>query len=245
MDSQYNTQFVSSTEWSFGLLELEDLNRAVEVSMDAFFTPRLVLKTEGMAGLELALASGAVNAFTSFEKMDAWFSNYIGFKTRSEGRLKHPDLKISKYSFILAATEKVTGIIAGIVEVSLEEADGNLAPPIQSPFKGSPVGTEEAYLCNLSIDRAFRRRGLGRIMVQICEKAVQKYWGKETMYLHVERKNVPAQKLYFALGYSPAEIKIPLWRRSMLGLDDILYLKRDISLPFIDEKDTNSPLKIE
>ena len=122
--------------------------------------------------------------------------------------------------------------MVGIVEVSLEEPDGNLAPPLQSPFRGPVRVCEMPYLCNLSIDKKYRRRGLGRLLCEVCERIVMGYWEKTVMYLHVETKNKAAQHLYINMGYEPAEIKVPKWQRLSL-IFSLFSLLSLLSLPLV------------
>ena len=218
-------------DWRIGLLEEKELGRAVDISMDGFFKPKLILNENGMGSFERYIARNVVGAFTNFERKDAQISNYIGFKTRSDRRLSNPNLELSKYSFILAAFEISTDTIVGIVEVSLEEPDGMLAPPVQSPFKRDPEIGDMPYLCNLSIDSKYRRKGLGKLLCRACENIVICFWKKDTIYLHVEASNLPAQRLYINMGYVPATIKIPVWQRHMMGVDNVLYFKKQLIDP--------------
>jgi ribosomal protein S18 acetylase RimI-like enzyme len=56
------------------------------------------------------------------------------------------------------------------------------------------------YLSDLAVHPDFRRRGVAQALMQECEREVQ-FWGKDQLYLRVERKNEGALKMYSGLGY--------------------------------------------
>jgi len=178
--------------------------------MESFYTPRLALDTTGATGLELRFLEWLKNSFNNMDRSDAYNGNYLGFRSRSGSRLVKPSLAPSLDSFILVAKKLETSAaqaiddvkIAGLVEICLEVADGKLAPPIQLPWKGSLTGKEHPYLCNLCVDKSLRRQGLGQILVAVAEQLVLEYWGKRSMYLHVEKKNIAAQELYSKMNYT-------------------------------------------
>lgn len=122
-----------------------------------------------------------------------------------------------------------TGEIAGLVEISMEEPNGKLAPPLQS-FKGFPPKSAQPYLCNLAVRKSCRQQGLGSILCELCEHIVLTYWKRSKLYLHVMNDNIAAQSLYRRLGYNLARFGIPSWERKILGLDDLIYYSKDITI---------------
>ena len=74
LDAEYGTNFTRIEDWKFGLLESEDLERAVDISMDAFFKPRLVLRDNTMLGWEKFIAQSVIAGFTTVETVDARIS---------------------------------------------------------------------------------------------------------------------------------------------------------------------------
>ena len=64
--------------------------------------------------------------------------------------------------------------------------DGSLSAPLMS---------------NLAISRKYRRKGLAEDLVRAAEAVARKEWGYDECYLYVEKRNVPAVKLYQKLGY--------------------------------------------
>eukprot|EP01041_Mallomonas_annulata_P010531 gene10531-21954_t len=229
--------FPTYSDCSFGLLELKDLDEACDLSSDCFFKPLFKVNSASMAPVEKFIVDIFSNMSTSFEQSDHRFGTYLGFQTRSARRLRKPNLLISSDSMVLTATNTTTGKIIGLVEICLEPATGKLAPPIQSPWKPPPSPTDEPYLCNLCIAKDARRKGLGKILCQLGEHLVQKYWQKRRMYLHVELSNLPAQMLYVGLKYSPTPIFQSFWESKVNGVDNLLYFQKTLQ-PWTTDEDS-------
>ena len=66
-------------------------------------------------------------------------------------------------------------------------------------YDGSITGP---LMSNLAISRKYRRKGLAEDLVKAAETIARKEWGYDECYLYVEKRNVPAIKLYKKLGYS-------------------------------------------
>jgi ribosomal protein S18 acetylase RimI-like enzyme len=79
---------------------------------------------------------------------------------------------------------------AGIEIDKIKKMDG---------YDGSIQGP---VMSNLAISRNYRRRGLAEDLVRSCESIARKEWGYSDCYLYVERRNIPACKLYEKLGYN-------------------------------------------
>jgi ribosomal protein S18 acetylase RimI-like enzyme len=56
-------------------------------------------------------------------------------------------------------------------------------------------------MSNLAISRSYRRKGLAEDLVKSAENIARREWGYDECYLYVEKRNVPAIKLYKKLGY--------------------------------------------
>ena len=56
-------------------------------------------------------------------------------------------------------------------------------------------------MSNLAISKKYRRRGLAEELVKSTERIALKEWGFDECYLYVEKRNLPAIKLYEKLGY--------------------------------------------
>ena len=56
-------------------------------------------------------------------------------------------------------------------------------------------------MSNLTIGKQYRRKGLAESLVKSTETIARKDWGFNDCYLYVEKRNIPAIKLYKKLGY--------------------------------------------
>ena len=219
-----------SDKWYFGLLEEKDLDYVSDLAASCFYKPGVKINDDNMSGFEKWISEKFVNFSTSFEKFDHRFGAFIGFKSRSAGRLRNPNLQMSSDSFILTACDRDSNEIIGLVEICLEAPDGKLAPPIQGPWKQPPKANYQPYLCNLCVSSSARRQGLGKLLCVISEQIVLKHWKKNMMFLHVEQDNLPAQLLYVGLKYETMPIFQTYWESKMNGMENLLYFQKNIRL---------------
>ena len=68
-------------------------------------------------------------------------------------------------------------------------------------------------MCNLAVNKAYRRRGIAKALLSICEKKVRDDWGKQTLHLEVRDDNIAAKELYFGCGYIDANRETLLTRK--------------------------------
>jgi len=237
-------------KWDFHLLESSDLENASQLAVDAFYRPRLTINSKGMSGFEVWFAETFVGPFNAFDKFDTFLTNKWGFESRSRSRLSKPSLKPSSESFILATTlkrnregesndnrnnvinygnEVDNNPIVGIVEISLEKPDGNLAPAVQIFPRPPPTDKDQAYLCNLCVSKQHRRTGMGKALCQLSEQLVVKHWGRKQMYLHVEDSNVAARTLYNSMGYEETPGLNP-FEAKLKGMENIRYYKKILEM---------------
>lgn len=71
--------------------------------------------------------------------------------------------------------------------------------PSEATYGLDPI--KGPLMSNLAVGRSFRRRGVAEELVQKAEDIARKEWGFDECYLYVEKRNVPAVKLYQKLGY--------------------------------------------
>ena len=240
----------SSKDWDFHLLETSDLRAASELALECFYTPRITLSLNGMSNTEKWVWGGIINFYGAVDKSDTRNGNYLGMKSRSGNRLSRPSLSLTTDSFILVATpagyQKGASPpeLAAIVEICVEKPGGKLAPPIANPFRQKVArDDEQPYLCNLCVGKAYRRRGLGRLICELAEELVQIHWDRKIMYLHVEKSNTAAQALYLGMGYQLVTPGLSAWEKKMEGIENILYysnhLKRLWDGKRIEEQQTD------
>ncbi len=69
-------------------------------------------------------------------------------------------------------------------------------------------GTRLAYLCNLSVAPAHRRRGVARALLQTAEDTAAA-WGCRSVVLHVDWQDAAACALYQRAGYRHVSLEAP------------------------------------
>lgn len=81
---------------------------------------------------------------------------------------------------------------------------------------------DEGELMNLCVEKAFRRRGAGRALLQHMEEQMREQQVR-FLYLEVRSQNLPARQLYHSQGYR--EIGL---RPGYYGDDDAILMKKEI-----------------
>ncbi|XP_043704503.1 uncharacterized protein LOC122654469 [Telopea speciosissima] len=90
--------------------------------------------------------------------------------------------------------------LAGTVEVSFNNQGANASPPTPTPPKDSP------YICNMSVKKQLRRRGIGWHLLKACEELIsQMSCTSRDVYLHCRMIDTAPLKLYTKAGYSPVK----------------------------------------
>jgi ribosomal protein S18 acetylase RimI-like enzyme len=59
------------------------------------------------------------------------------------------------------------------------------------------------YLSDLAVDAGFRRRGIARALIELCERMVVETLNQSSLYMRVERDNSNAMTMYQKLLYQP------------------------------------------
>ena len=85
----------------------------------------------------------------------------------------------------------------------------------------------EAYLCNIAVDPNFRRQGVARKMLAVCE-ALAKQRGFGKFYLHVRLGDEAARTLYDSSGYT--EVDADSWLVKLRGRTPTALLVKDFAL---------------
>jgi len=80
--------------------------------------------------------------------------------------------------------------IAGTVELSQRH-----------PWPWQTLEAPYGYVANLAVGHGFRRQGIGRNLLAVCETLAQG-WQMEHLYLHVMEDNRQARQLYSRAGFS-------------------------------------------
>jgi ribosomal protein S18 acetylase RimI-like enzyme len=100
--------------------------------------------------------------------------------------------KTSRYLCLVASNSNSLGeeCVLGTVEVA-----------VRSPLFWE-IGHHKpyVYISNLAVDRDYRRQGIGKKLLEVCEVKASE-WGFPEIYLHVLDNNREARQLYLSLGY--------------------------------------------
>jgi ribosomal protein S18 acetylase RimI-like enzyme len=114
----------------------------------------------------------------------------------------------------LGAVPAMTDLIVGTVEIGLRAQ-----PPWQAHQK-------QLYLSNLAVKKEFRRKGIAKQLLLMCER-IALDWGYKDLYLHVLEDNQPARRMYFKAGYrvETVESSIGSW---LLGRSKQLFLHKQL-----------------
>ncbi|KAF5841664.1 hypothetical protein DUNSADRAFT_11871 [Dunaliella salina] len=83
--------------------------------------------------------------------------------------------------------------LIGVVALALQE-------DTRQPIPTLPPPAEDAYLSNMAVDAKFRRLGVGKLLLALCDEAA-KVAGKDSISLHVRQGDNPANQLYLSYGY--------------------------------------------
>ena len=155
-----------------------------------------------------------------------WHVSFKGLHWRVNNRLFHPSLERSlQSSLMLAVQAKESGDLVGCAELSLRPADGSLpgefAPPAVLLFAGSQRPPLTAYVSNLAVLGAHRRRRLATRLLAACEEIALTRWRCSDIYLHV-----CAQKCAHASLVSRARSSVAPWWRLGGAPDDPRALPR-------------------
>ncbi|MGB8645434.1 MAG: GNAT family N-acetyltransferase [Anaerolineae bacterium] len=113
---------------------------------------------------------------------------------------------------------QVLADLAGSHHVLLvARVDEQVAGAVQLVMATRPNATHRAEVAKLMVYTRFRRRGIGRALMQAIEEEARKA-GRTTLVLDT-RQGDPSEKLYLALGYARAGV-IPEYAQSANGALD-------------------------
>lgn len=139
----------------------------------------------------------------------------IGLKEDIKTRLRTP---ADQYVCLVATTidpeSAHSSSVVGTAELSRRPCETwRLLPP------------KRAYVSNLAIDKAYRRRGAAHQLLRASEK-IAFSWGFHQIYLHVMADNLVARALYAQAGYQQCGVSNPVLSRLGLRPERLLLSKR-------------------
>lgn len=138
------------------------------------------------------------------------------FSDRCKTEKDRDELKAEIYSLFLPKMvlnpfmgHKIIGLkkpgsdeLAGFVDLSLQTQSLDALKPLPYLLRVGKYGTNglRPYLCNLLVAPEYRRRGLGKMLVNECVQ-VSKKWGHSELFLHVQETTPAPLNLYLKLGF--------------------------------------------
>ncbi|GMI47616.1 hypothetical protein TrCOL_g8381 [Triparma columacea] len=135
---------------------------------------------------------------------------------------------------VVACVYTGEGEVTASCEVRLQPTDGKI--PFTSPLldriernvggavgavKGGGGGGSDVkpYICNLFTKPGYRSGGLGRTLVRLQWFLATEVWGYDECYLHVDKENDVARKLYEQEGWREVDTKwMPGWEGKASGI---------------------------
>jgi ribosomal protein S18 acetylase RimI-like enzyme len=73
--------------------------------------------------------------------------------------------------------------------------------PPAATLQQQPHLSSRPYISNLAVDESWRKRGVGRRLMEACEAEAAR-WGEESVWLEVSLSNGAARSFYDSLGYT-------------------------------------------
>lgn len=101
-------------------------------------------------------------------------------------------LRDDKHLMIVACKDG-SGKVIGFAEL-----DGNPVPMIATTDE---TIAPRPYMCNLVVDKKWRRKGIANTLIRECERVAAVEWSQECIHLKVSGANSAAIDLYKCLGY--------------------------------------------
>lgn len=146
------------------------------------------------------------------------------FKTLSSLKSHFPDTdSINDVQHVmLIAEEQQRGKIVGFAELDISSNTAIITNSLRP----------QAYMCNLTVEHRWRRRGIAKLLISACENKAICY-GREKMFLMVMEGNIPALELYQSMGYSVESASVITLQQNKEPVA-VLLLKKNLSGPAQD-----------
>ncbi|KAK4598206.1 hypothetical protein RGQ29_015614 [Quercus rubra] len=125
--------------------------------------------------------------------------------------------------------------LAGTVEVCFDKRGANASPPTPTPPKNSP------YICNMSVDKPLRRRGIGWHLLKASEELISQMNSTREVYLHCRMIDAAPFNMYIKAGYKVVNtdsifILLMLQRRKHLMCKKLPVLRSPFDMSDSDEE---------
>merc|ERR1712118_646046 len=133
---------------------------------------------------------------------------------------------------MLALKHRTGGEVLGLAELSLQPCDGKVPGDLRLPSLPWTSDNEQvAYMSNLAVKTAWRRKGLGGSLVAACEQ-VARSWGFDHLYLHAALKEEGLLGMYKDMDYEALpEFDQPEWVQKLAGREKVRYHRKALAAP--------------
>lgn len=151
------------------------------------------------------ILTDAFFSFNIFSTPLEWLNTFLSLQDALE--------ETSDLYYILVACKASDNSVVGICEIDSRNSSKSDKAP-------------RPYICNLAVDNQWRKKGIGRALIKICEDTAKDGWKEDFLHLRVRRKNKNAIEFYKNLGYMIDESIQPV---DKISGDDIILLKKSLS----------------
>ena len=76
-----------------------------------------------------------------------------------------------------------------------------MVPPLAPPLTASEVEEQGGLVLNVAVEASWRRRGVGRLLLEGAREHAHRAWGLQWLYCQVDEGNEAARALYAEMGY--------------------------------------------
>ncbi|MBF2073559.1 MAG: N-acetyltransferase [Synechococcales cyanobacterium C42_A2020_086] len=154
---------------------------------------------------------------------------YEDLKTRLYAKPKHYACLVAVQPTPTAAIERVawqSSPAAWLQSGGRDHLLGTVELSLKTPPFCSPRSHGYLYISNLAVRAEYRRQGVGRQLLQACER-IAADWGFSNLSLHVLENNEAARRLYAAMGYQVQRVDVNpvIW---LLGRPRQLLLRKSL-----------------
>jgi len=221
-----------------GTVESADLGPCTDVLVECFYKDALTLAAEEFTEEEmeqLRPALSAVNGYLAFISrviLSETTRQRVGKRLKAGGTGLEP----RGSALMLAAQDVSSRKIVAIAELSTQPRDGKVPGDLRLPrLPGQPArDLETAYVSNLCVTASWRKRGVARAMLRICEDAARA-WGYDEVYLHAATRDTPLISMYEALQYEQLpDFDQPGWVLALSGREQTRYMRCSLDAKYAD-----------
>ena len=129
-------------------------------------------------------------------------------------------------ALMLALQHRESGQIVGVAELLEQPRDGKVPGDLRLPWATPPERV--AYICNLSVLRAWRGRGLGTTLLRSLENVAGR-WGFGEVYLHAATAQERLLGMYADQGYEQLpSFDQPGWVLALSGREATRYHRKPL-----------------